>query len=103
MPIIPKSLSNHIDPGAPPFVFGEVFDVPRLSQAIGNHLLQWHEVKDAESQVLDYLGCWTVWETVQQHIEVPEPRQSPSLNLLKLDVLWTRTPAWVELMGHGIS
>ncbi|KAG2100694.1 uncharacterized protein F5147DRAFT_710111 [Suillus discolor] len=25
------------------------------------------------------------------------PRRIPSLNLLKLDVSWTRTPAWVEL------
>ncbi|KAG2055538.1 hypothetical protein BDR06DRAFT_953820 [Suillus hirtellus] len=96
-PIIPKFLSNHIDPSAPPFVFEEIFDVPRLSQAIGIHLLQWHEVKDPESQVVDDLGCWTVWETVQQHIEVPEPRRSPSLNVLKLDISWTRTPAWVEL------
>ncbi|KAG1836922.1 hypothetical protein C8R48DRAFT_125116 [Suillus tomentosus] len=84
VPMIPKFLSNHIDPSAPSFVFGEVFDVPRLSQAIGIHLLQWHEVKDPESQVLDYVGCWTVLETVQQHIEIPEPRRSPSLNLLKL-------------------
>ncbi|KAG1794731.1 hypothetical protein EV424DRAFT_1649070 [Suillus variegatus] len=84
IPIILKFLSTHIDPNAPPFIFGEVFDVPRLSQAVGIHLLQWHEVKDPESQVVDDLGCWTVWETVQQHIEIPEPRRSPSLNLLKL-------------------
>ncbi|KIK35892.1 hypothetical protein CY34DRAFT_811817 [Suillus luteus UH-Slu-Lm8-n1] len=97
IPIIPKFLSTHIDPSAPPFVFGDVIDVPRLSRAIGIHLLQWHEVKDPESQVLDDLGCWSVWETVQQHEELPEPRKSPSLNLLKLDISWTRTPAWVEL------
>ncbi|KAG2107218.1 uncharacterized protein F5147DRAFT_653443 [Suillus discolor] len=85
IPIIPKFLSNHIDPSAPLFVFGEVvLDVLRLSQAIGIHLIQWHEVKDPESQLVDDLGCWPVWETVQQHIEIPEPRQIPSLNLLKL-------------------
>ncbi|KAG2109026.1 uncharacterized protein F5147DRAFT_745656 [Suillus discolor] len=86
--VLSSFLSNHIDPSAPPFVFGEVFDVPRLSQAIGIHLLQWHEVKDPDSQVLDDLSCWTVWETVQQHIEIPEPRRNVS---------WTRTAAWVEL------
>ncbi|KAG1802972.1 uncharacterized protein HD556DRAFT_1490165 [Suillus plorans] len=102
IPIIPKFLSNHIDPSAPPFVFEEIFDVPRLSQAIGIHLLQWHEVKDPESQVVDDLGCWTVWETVQRHIKVPEPRRSPSLNVLKLDISWTRTPAWVELTSPSI-
>ncbi|KAG2083832.1 uncharacterized protein F5147DRAFT_799170 [Suillus discolor] len=97
---IPKFLSTHIDPSAPPFVFGEVFDVPRLN-----------EVKDPESQVLDDLGYgWTVWETVQQHLEIPEPRQSPSLNLLKLvikrlaitDVMWTRTSAWVKLISPSL-
>ncbi|KAG1840894.1 hypothetical protein C8R48DRAFT_751280 [Suillus tomentosus] len=81
-------LSNHIDPSAPSFVSGEVFDVPRLSQAIGIHLLQWHEVKDPEGQFLDDLGCWTVWET------------HPSLVIQRVaitDVSWTRTPAWVRL------
>ncbi|KAG2037002.1 hypothetical protein BDR03DRAFT_1092124 [Suillus americanus] len=98
-PIIPKFLSHHIDPSAPPFVFGEVFDLPRLSQAIGIHLLEWHEVKDPESQVVDDLGCWSVWETVQYHMPTPEPRQNPSLKFLKLDISWTQTPPWVELIS----
>ncbi|KAG1887512.1 uncharacterized protein F5891DRAFT_1077674 [Suillus fuscotomentosus] len=76
MPIIPKFLFNHIDPSAPLFVFGKVFDIPRLDQAIGILLLHWHEVKDPEGQVIDDLGCYTVWETVQQHIEIPEPAQA---------------------------
>ncbi|KAG1831497.1 hypothetical protein EV424DRAFT_1469968 [Suillus variegatus] len=93
IPMIPKFLSDHIDPSAPPFVFGEVFDVPRLSRAVGIHLLQWHKVKDPESQVLDNLGCWTILETVQQHIEIPEPRRNVS---------WTGTPAWVELTSPSM-
>jgi len=96
-PIIPKFVSSHMDSDTPPFIFGEVFDVPRLSQAIGIHLLEWHEVKDPESQVLDDIGCWTVWETVQYHIAIPEPRHSASIDQLKLDISWTQTPAWVEL------
>ncbi|KAG1896598.1 uncharacterized protein F5891DRAFT_1130253 [Suillus fuscotomentosus] len=63
------------------------FDVPRLSQAIGIHLLQWHEVNDPESQVLGDLGCWTVWET------------HPSSMIKSMDITdisWTRAPAWVE-------
>ncbi|KAG1896947.1 uncharacterized protein F5891DRAFT_1130051 [Suillus fuscotomentosus] len=89
MPIISKFLSNHIDPSTPPFVFGEVFDVPRL-------------IEDPESQVLDDLGCWTIWETVQQHIEIPEPRRSPLMNMLKHDVSWMRTPAWVDLTPPSV-
>ncbi|KAG2112418.1 hypothetical protein DEU56DRAFT_201808 [Suillus clintonianus] len=97
IPILPKFLSSHIDTSAAPFPFGEVIDVPRLSQAIGIPLLEWHEVKDSESQVLDDLGCWSVWETVQQHEQNPQPRGSPSLSRLKLDISWTQTPDWVKL------
>ncbi|KAG2112419.1 hypothetical protein DEU56DRAFT_201839 [Suillus clintonianus] len=97
IPILPKFLSSHIDKSAPPFTFGDVIDIPRLSQAIGIPLLQWHEVKDSESQVLDDLGCWSIWETVQQHIQNPQPRGSPSLNRLKLDISWTKAPDWVKL------
>ncbi|KAG0702475.1 hypothetical protein DFH29DRAFT_989773 [Suillus ampliporus] len=97
IPIIAKFLSSHIDKSAPPFAFGEVIDVPRLSQAIGIPLLEWHEVKDSESQVLDDLGCWSVWESVQRNKQNPHPRGSTSLNRLKLDISWTQTPDWVEL------
>lgn len=101
-PIIPKFLSSHIDKSAPAFPFGEVIDVPRLSRAVGIHLLEWHEVKDPESQVLDDLGCWTVWEAVQHYKQNPEPRQSTSFNLLKLDISWTRAPGWVELTSPSV-
>ncbi|KAG1870551.1 hypothetical protein C8R48DRAFT_699149 [Suillus tomentosus] len=56
----------------------------------------------APSQVVHYLGCRTVWEAVQQHIKILEPRQSPSLNLLKLDISWMRTTAWVELTSPSM-
>ncbi|KAG1754887.1 uncharacterized protein EDB91DRAFT_1276371 [Suillus paluster] len=101
IPIIGKFTPSHVDNSAPPFAFGEVIDVPRLTQAIGIPLLEWHEVKDSESQVLDDLGCWSVWETVQN--EDPHPRGSPSLNWLKLDISWTRTPDWVKLTPPGIQ
>jgi hypothetical protein len=84
IPIIAKFLSSHIDSSAPPFAFGEVFDVPRLSQAIGIPLLEWHEVKDSESQVLDDLGCWSVWESVEKYKQGPRPRGSPTIDRLKL-------------------
>ncbi|KAG1743338.1 uncharacterized protein EDB91DRAFT_1275488 [Suillus paluster] len=103
IPIIPKFLSSHIDKSEPPFPFGEVIDVPRLSQAIGIPLLEWHEVKDSESQVLDDLGCWSVWETVRKNKGDPYPRGSPTLSRLKLDISWTRTPDWIKLTPPGIE
>ncbi|KAG0699739.1 hypothetical protein DFH29DRAFT_854523 [Suillus ampliporus] len=96
IPIIAKFLSSHIDESAPPFAFGEVFDVPRLSQAIGIPVLEWQEVKDSESQVLDDLGCWSVWETTQNRPD-SQPQGSPILSRLKLDISWTRSPDWIKL------
>ncbi|KAG2140412.1 hypothetical protein BD769DRAFT_1626303 [Suillus cothurnatus] len=96
-PIIPKFVSSHMDSDTPPFIFGEVFD------SIGIHLLEWHEVKDQESQVLDDIGCWTVWETVQYHIAIPEPRHSASIDQLKLDISWTQTPAWASSLNNHPS
>ncbi|KAG1887518.1 uncharacterized protein F5891DRAFT_1167021 [Suillus fuscotomentosus] len=58
IPIIPKFLSNHIDPSAPLFVFGEVFDIPRL-------------VKDPESQVLNDVDVW--WTRIPSWVELTSP------------------------------
>ncbi|KAG1905317.1 uncharacterized protein F5891DRAFT_1008767 [Suillus fuscotomentosus] len=102
IPIIAKFLSSHIDSSEPPFAFGEIFDVPRLSQAIGIPVLEWHEVKDSESQVLDDLGGWSVWESVERYTEDPRPRASPIIDRLKLDISWTRTPDWVKLTPPDI-
>ncbi|KAG1864729.1 hypothetical protein DFJ58DRAFT_772603 [Suillus subalutaceus] len=101
IPIIAKFIPSHVDNSAPPFAFGEVIDIPRLSQAIESPVIEWHEVKDSESEVLDDLGCWNVWESVQK-LE-PRPRESPSLGLLRLDVSWTRTPDWVKLSPPAIG
>jgi hypothetical protein len=103
IPIIAKFLSSHIDPSEPPFAFGDIIDVPRLSQAIGIPVLEWHEVKDSESQALDDLGCWSVWESVEKYKEDPRPRGSPIIDRLKLDISWTRTPDWVKLTPPGIE
>jgi hypothetical protein len=82
IPIIAKFTPSHVDNSAPPFAFGDVIDIPRLSQAIGSPVIEWHEVKDPKSDVLDDIGCWSVWESVQKLN--PNPRGSPSLNWLRL-------------------
>ncbi|KAG1885499.1 hypothetical protein F4604DRAFT_1890272 [Suillus subluteus] len=89
IPIIAKFIPSHVD------------NIPRLSQAIESPVIEWHEVKDSKSEVLDDLGCWNVWESVQK-LE-PRPRESPSLGLLRLDVSWTRTPDWVKLTPPAIG
>ncbi|KAJ8588385.1 hypothetical protein M405DRAFT_740358 [Rhizopogon salebrosus TDB-379] len=101
VPIIAKFIPSHVDSRTAPFAFGEVFDIPRLSQAIGSPVLEWHEVKDSESEVLDDLGCWDLWESVQTNDH--NPRVSHSLGMLNLDISWTRTPDWVKLTAPGVG
>ncbi|KAG2156623.1 uncharacterized protein EDB93DRAFT_1247329 [Suillus bovinus] len=101
IPIIAKFIPSHVDHSVPPFAFGDVFDVPRLSHAVRTPIIEWHEVKDSESEVLDDLGCWSLWESVQN--SESHPRGSSSLDGLKLDVSWTRTPDWVKLTPPGVT
>ena len=119
IPIIAKFPPSHMDLRIPPFPFGEVFDVPRLSKTIGSPILEWHEVKDPESEVLDDLGCWNVWETV--NAGATGARETPPLRTLKLgkavlnipaklincmiitDISWTLAPKWIKLTAPEIK
>lgn len=66
VPVIPYFTPTHVGGGnAPTLAFGEVFDIPRLQKAIGSRILEWHEVKDPESEIIDTMGCWSVWKGVQ--------------------------------------
>jgi hypothetical protein len=71
VPIIPKFIPSHIGGDTPPITFGDVFDVPRLQSALGIPVLEWHQVKDVDSENLDDLGCWSVWEAVQHDEQTP--------------------------------
>ncbi|KAH7916414.1 hypothetical protein BJ138DRAFT_468258 [Hygrophoropsis aurantiaca] len=101
VPIIPKFIPSHIGGSVPPIAFGGVFDVPRLSQAIGKPILEWHEVKDVDSKTLDDLGCWNVWEVVQK--DEHKPRGSFLYDWLKLDISYTRAPSWIKLTAPEVD
>lgn len=45
VPIIPRFTPKHIGSDSPDLDFGEVFDIPRLQQAINLPILQWPQVK----------------------------------------------------------
>ncbi|KAG1817615.1 uncharacterized protein BJ212DRAFT_1246275, partial [Suillus subaureus] len=49
--------------------------------------LEWHKVKDPESQVLDDLGCWNNLKHPSSVIKY----------MAITDISWTQTPPWVEL------
>jgi hypothetical protein len=85
IPIIPMFVPSHIGGDKPTIEFGEVFDVQRLAQGIGIPVLEWHQVKNRSTDVLDELGCWNTWEAVQDREAFP--RRSVVPNYLKLGEL----------------
>lgn len=85
IPIIPMFVPSHIGGDKPTIDFSEVFDVQRLASRIGIPVLEWHQVKNRSSDVLDELGCWNTWEAVQDREAFP--RRSHVPNYLKLGTL----------------
>ena len=75
IPVIPMfNPAHHIGADAPKITFGEIFDIPRFTNESGISIVEWKEVKDSASGVVDDLGCWGVWQTVQH--EDKRPRQN---------------------------
>ncbi|KIY47379.1 hypothetical protein FISHEDRAFT_45371 [Fistulina hepatica ATCC 64428] len=96
IPIIPMFIPSHVGSSVPPVPFGEVFDVPRLRNAIGVPVLEWRDVKDSDSDYLDEIGCWNTWETVQYYEHYPRGSSVPGH--LQLDISYTKGPSWLKLI-----
>ncbi|KIK70678.1 hypothetical protein GYMLUDRAFT_32719 [Collybiopsis luxurians FD-317 M1] len=100
VPVVPMFTPSHINIGAatppPTIAFGDVFDVPRMRNLTGKSILEWRDLKDPHSEVVDDIGCWNVWESVQYHEHFP--RRSSVPDHLKLDISYTKTPHWVKLI-----
>ena len=62
--------------------FSEVFDLPRLQRELNMDVLDWKDVKDTNSEEMDLLGCWNVFQVASVH--ETEPRFTESTMLLKL-------------------
>lgn len=76
---------SHIGGDKPTIDFGEIFDVQRLSQAIKMPVLEWHQVKNRSNSAVDELGCWSVWQAVQDREEAPRGSVVP--NYINLGML----------------
>jgi hypothetical protein len=83
VPILgPFTGSPNTGPGMPPMPVGQVFDLPRLRKAIDRPILEWRQVKDAKSPIVDHLGCWSTWMAVQYNEPHPRGSETPyRLNL----------------------
>ena len=73
VPIVPMFTPSHVR-GADPIPFGDVFDVQRFIDESGIDIVEWREVKDPDSEVVDDLGCWNIWEVTSSY--EPNPRGS---------------------------
>ncbi|KAI0347794.1 hypothetical protein BDW22DRAFT_1349857 [Trametopsis cervina] len=96
VPIIAMFTPSHIGGDAPVITFGEVFDVPRFIKESGTPLLEWLDVKDPQSDAVETIGCWNIWESVQYYEHFP--RNSFVPDWLNLDVSYTRSPDWVKMI-----
>ncbi|KAI0045214.1 hypothetical protein FA95DRAFT_1561351 [Auriscalpium vulgare] len=90
VPIVGNFTPSHIGGDAGTIPFGEVFDMDYLSRTIGIPVLEWNEVKDPNSQEVEELGCWSVWQAVQTRES--QPRFTNAFELEKLDISWTAGP-----------
>lgn len=61
MPILGTFVPTHIGSSEALLPFGEVFDVPRLGRELRKPVLEWRDVKDPNSEVVEPLGCWSPW------------------------------------------
>ncbi|EKM84096.1 hypothetical protein AGABI1DRAFT_67300 [Agaricus bisporus var. burnettii JB137-S8] len=98
IPIIPMFVPSHIGGDKPNVDFSEVFDVQQLARDVGIPVLEWHQVKNRTSEVLDDLGCWNTWEAVQEHEHFA--RRSPVTSHLKFDISYTKAPSWIKVIPH---
>jgi hypothetical protein len=77
IPIIPTfTPSWHIGSDTPGIDFGKIFDVSIFTEETGIELSEWKDVKDPESEELEDIGCWSVWQAVDKDSGKNKPRAS---------------------------
>lgn len=90
--VLPPFAPSHLGSTAGYVDVGDVFDLPRLSSAIGVPIIQWSDLKRPESEHLDTLGCWSIWATAATDEHEKKPRFNVIEPRLKLDVSYTPVP-----------
>lgn len=81
VPVIPTFIPSHVRGDAGSVPFGEIFDTARLGEAIGIPVIEWQDVKAPESNYIDEIGCWSIWQAT---LEDDSPRGSAMTSQLKL-------------------
>ena len=91
--VLPPFAPSHIGSAAGFVNVGDVFDLPRLSEAMNIPIIQWSDLKRPESEHIDELGCWSIWATAATKPEERKPRHNIIEPHLSLDVSYTPIPS----------
>ncbi|KAG8925141.1 hypothetical protein FRC01_010624 [Tulasnella sp. 417] len=109
IPIIPPFIpaSSHIGHNGPVLLFGDVYDLPRLREALNWPILEWSDVKkakyndtfDSHNPEMDgvekeVLGCWGAQQAFDKNNR-PTPALTPGF--LNLEVVYTPIPFLAKL------
>ncbi|KAG9050344.1 hypothetical protein FS837_005965 [Tulasnella sp. UAMH 9824] len=109
IPILPPFIPSHSHIGSkvPVLQFGDVFDLPRLREALNWPILEWSDVKrakyneifdshDSEIQGVEkeVLGCWGAQQAFDKN---NRPSHSNTPGFLNLEVVYTPVPFFAKL------
>ncbi|THH17713.1 hypothetical protein EUX98_g9074 [Antrodiella citrinella] len=95
VPVLPP-LDSYIGKRPVAIPFSAIFDLPRLERELRMDIVEWKDVKYSQSEEVDVLGCWGVFQVADLHTS--GPRFSRNAMDLKLDLSYTKAPASVKLI-----
>lgn len=64
VPILARFAPTHVGNAAGFIPFSEIFDLPRMSKAIGIPMVEWGQLKNLTSEPLEDIGCWDTHTTL---------------------------------------
>ncbi|KIO25773.1 hypothetical protein M407DRAFT_75322 [Tulasnella calospora MUT 4182] len=109
IPILPPFMpaSSHIGRNGPVLQFSDVYDLPRLREALNWPILEWSDVKKAkynetfdshnsemEGVEKEVLGCWGAQQAFDKN---NRPTHSVTPGFLNLEVVYTPVPFFTKL------
>ncbi|KAG8976026.1 hypothetical protein FRC05_004657 [Tulasnella sp. 425] len=109
IPILPPFIpsASHIGHGVPVIQFSDVYDLPRLRDALNWPLLEWSDIKkakyndafdsrasDMEGVDKEVLGCWGAQQAFDKNNR-PTPASTPGF--LNLEIIYTPVPFFAKL------
>lgn len=91
IPVIPPfpPSSTHLGTGGKYLTFGEIFDLPRLRASLRMPIVEWKDIKEEGTPVIDTLGCWSPWAAAGPEKKPMENALLRHLNLGELNVAST--------------